>query len=699
MYKCKKVLLNTKKVLLNTITITLISTVLLFISSLASAQSAIPPYINYQGRLIDQASGAPVNGVKSITFALYDSATGGAPIYSQTQPVTITNGAFSVYLGKGEGNYQGEKVSDGIPAEVFTEHSARYLGIKMEDSSAEMAPRQLLSSVAYAYKAEEAEKARVAESVMGQVTANSTGNVGIGTISPSEKLEVTGNIKAAGAVKATSFEGDGSKLTGVLLRKHSLDAADGKPVDAVYVDNEGDVGIGTTAPAGRLHVSVPPLPISNDDPTPSMLSASGLGLYSPTTLLDNLPSGNSMSTNGATAGAWLKIDVGAGNEKAYVKARMYTGSGGNANFTIQYSDNDSAWSNAATNFWVTQPHWNEIAWSSQGAHRYWRFLLTNTPGNGPWYNELEMFTDIPCSDADLVVSNSGNLGIGTTEPSGRLEVNIASSDSTSLPLIIRKGATSYVTVSNSGNVGIGPTTKPTEPTGGLEITQGGEYTVDPGTLVLRGGHAGIRLKAGGGGHVPYIRFTTDDGGDEAIEMGLGNSAGKPFYFNRSVGQQEGGAAVVINNSGNLGIGTTSPSYKLHVAGDAMANHWYTSSDSRLKENITPLTNAIDKVSALRGIYFNLKGESPSKREVGVIAQEVEAMLPEVVSEDAQGYKSVDYSKLTPLLIEATKAQQVQIEGQQAQIEEQRAQIESQQVQIEALKALICQGHPEAEICQ
>jgi hypothetical protein len=75
--------------------------------------------------------------------------------------------------------------------------------------------------VAYAYKAEQAERAvqseraREAENLMGQVNVNSTGNVGIGTTSPSEKLEVDGNIKAAGIVKATSFEGDGSKLTGV----------------------------------------------------------------------------------------------------------------------------------------------------------------------------------------------------------------------------------------------------------------------------------------------------------------------------------------------------------------------------------------------------------------------------------------------------------------------------------------------------
>jgi hypothetical protein len=189
----------------------------LFRSPLAFAQ-AIPPYINYQGRLTNQASGAPVNGVKTITFSLYSGDKDKTPIYQQTQQVSVTNGAFSVYLGKGEGNYQGSKVSEGIPAEVFTKYSARYLGIKIADSPAEMSPRQLIASVGYAYvsekakeaekateaerakeadKAIEADRARIAESVMGQITVDaSAGNVGIGTTNPSAKLEVAGTIKS-----------------------------------------------------------------------------------------------------------------------------------------------------------------------------------------------------------------------------------------------------------------------------------------------------------------------------------------------------------------------------------------------------------------------------------------------------------------------------------------------------------------------
>ncbi len=76
----------------------------------------------------------------------------------------------------------------------------------------------------------------------------------------------------------------------------------------------------------------------------------------------------------------------------------------------------------------------------------------------------------------------------------------------------------------------------------------------------------------------------------------------------------------------------------------------------------------------------------SNRQVGVIAQEVEAVLPEAVSEDAQGYKSVDYSKLTPLLIEASKAQQAQIELLKAENEANEAAVRELKAENEALKA-------------
>lgn len=208
------------KILLNMV---LMIALLIFSSSLLFAQS-IPQYINYQGRLADQVSGAPINGVKSITFSLYNTPLEGTPIYSQTKEVNITNGVFSVYLGQGEGNYNGNAIVDGIPIEVFTEHSARYIGIKIKDSQTEMSPRQLISSVAYSFQTA---KAKEAENVMGQVIVDrSSGNVGIGTINPSENLEVTGNIKVSNTVKAMSFEGINTKLSGNLEVSGTIQGAE-----------------------------------------------------------------------------------------------------------------------------------------------------------------------------------------------------------------------------------------------------------------------------------------------------------------------------------------------------------------------------------------------------------------------------------------------------------------------------------------
>jgi hypothetical protein len=103
------------------------------------------------------------------------------------------------------------------------------------------------------------------------------------------------------------------------------------------------------------------------------------------------------------------------------------------------------------------------------------------------------------------------------------------------------------------------------------------------------------------------------------------------------------------------------------------------SDERLKTHLGKIENAIDKVKALEGFYYEANSVAQSlgykvKREVGVGAQAVQKVLPEIVSEAPASakYLTIDYSKLTPLLIEAVKEQQQQIENQQKQIEELKA---------------------------
>jgi hypothetical protein len=97
------------------------------------------------------------------------------------------------------------------------------------------------------------------------------------------------------------------------------------------------------------------------------------------------------------------------------------------------------------------------------------------------------------------------------------------------------------------------------------------------------------------------------------------------------------------------------------------------SDANLKKNVVEITDPIAKIMSIRGVTFRPNETAlalgvTDKEEVGVIAQEVEAVLPQLVTPSAfKGYKTVKYDKLTALLVEAVKAQQLQIDALRAEI--------------------------------
>lgn len=134
----------------------------------------------------------------------------------------------------------------------------------------------------------------------------------------------------------------------------------------------------------------------------------------------------------------------------------------------------------------------------------------------------------------------------------------------------------------------------------------------------------------------------------------------------------GTEALRVNASGNVGIGTTSPQYKLDITGntnisgnlsvngsisatgDVIA---YTTSDERLKLNVEPITSALDKLDSINGVNYDWNTDLQtvhSGHDVGVLAQEIESVLPEAVITRADGYKAVNYEKIIPLLIQAIK---------------------------------------------
>jgi len=177
--------------------------------------------------------------------------------------------------------------------------------------------------------------------------------------------------------------------------------------------------------------------------------------------------------------------------------------------------------------------------------------------------------------------------------------------------------------------------------------------------------------------------------------GNGVSGSKNVY----IGNFTGGGAVGDSNVfiGNFAGYSESGSQKLYIDNTSTSsplikgdfnsnclqvngNFYYTGSfgacsDARYKKNIQPISNALSYIMKLQGInYYWRQNEFPdvpfsNRKQIGLIAQDVEKLIPELVSENNDGYKTIDYAKLTPLLIESIKSQQESIEKQKLLINE------------------------------
>jgi len=120
-----------------------------------------------------------------------------------------------------------------------------------------------------------------------------------------------------------------------------------------------------------------------------------------------------------------------------------------------------------------------------------------------------------------------------------------------------------------------------------------------------------------------------------------------------------GSANQVLYKDNNNVATTSANLQFNGTNLTCAGTVTANSDERLKENVKTISDALDKVKKLRGVEYDHK--KTGEHSIGVIAQEVEKVLPELVFEDALGVKSVGYANIVAVLIEAIKEQQEQIE--------------------------------------
>jgi hypothetical protein len=264
----------------------------------------IPNMINYQGYLTD-SDGSPIDGTVNLTFSLYGTDSGGSPLWSDSYLVLVVNGLVNkdlgpinldlihpVYLG-----IQIESDPEMSPRQALTSVPFAYVAEKAADTDKlggidssnfltsetdPTVPANLKDGVNWSEVSnrptglDDGDDVGITLETDPEVGSNTTdyvpkwngsalvtstiydnGNVGIGTATPNSKLEVAGTIHSTsggvkfpdGTTQTTAASGGGSG------DGHSLDAADGDPTDAVYVDNSGNVGIGTTTPARKLHIS------------------------------------------------------------------------------------------------------------------------------------------------------------------------------------------------------------------------------------------------------------------------------------------------------------------------------------------------------------------------------------------------------------------------------------------------------------
>jgi hypothetical protein len=211
------------------------------------------------------------------------------------------------------------------------------------------------------------------------------------------------------------------------------------------------------------------------------------------------------------------------------------------------------------------------------------------------------------------------------------------------------GTSNSFVILAGGSVGIG-TTSPA-------------YTLD----VSVGANAGSFLR--GTGDVRYHVFSTSATnwvGYELRSSNVNSFAGGIFRNNGDNNRvslyNKNAEAISLMDAGSVGIGTTSPGYKLDVDGTIRATGDVIAySDARVKTNVKTLEKALEKINLLRGVSYTRTDSEDKSEKIGVIAQEVLEILPQVVQQDDSGNYSVAYGNMVGVLIEAVKELSARIE--------------------------------------
>ncbi|NTW31702.1 MAG: tail fiber domain-containing protein [Bacteroidetes bacterium] len=510
------------------------------------------------------------------------------------------------------------------------------------------------------------------------------GNIGIGTTNPGVKLDVIGST--SGSLRLSDCTTDATlKLGRIVGRQYTNTDVDFLAFDIRGLSNSNEINYGGGSGilnAATSHIFYTAANKTTLNGTARMIIDNngniGIGTTSPNDKLEvngNVNIGSYTNANPIGYGGNTLLVAGSGGTGAVQAGATTADADG-----VAYGDINIL--NLGTT--STEKRLVLIRGLSSGA------TANNRGGKLAVYVKNDNSTGF--TEA-LDISNTGNIGIGTTSPDKKLEIWAGSGKMNTLyfseindgsdypdvgrilPVLIDATVggedsrldfqTAYnsvlgtrVSIDNVGNVGIG-TTSPAQKldiAGTIKLTGNIIKTTD--WLYLSGLNGNVFVQ--GTGTNQGIRT---DGTSQSIQA-----------YSAPLGAE---STLALNpNGGNVGVGTASPgSYKLNVAGTLYTSGGCTGcSDQRWKKDITEIESPLQTIALLRGVQFNWRtNEYPDmffseSKDVGLIAQEAEKVMPELVYE-FDGYKYVKYDRLTPLLVEGMKEQQKMIDEQHKQIEE------------------------------
>jgi hypothetical protein len=645
-----------------------------------SSDVTVPTIVNFSGTLTD-VNGKPLTGIVGVTFYLYQDQQGGAPLWIETQNVQPDRmGHYSVMLGS--------TTSQGLSPDLFASGQARWLGVQAQGQ--EEQPRVMLLSVPYAMKAVDAQTIGGLPPSAFVLAAPPTANA----------ARAVGGSKAA-SVPATSSD---VTTTGGTADKIPMFTAATKIQNSILSQTGTtaiNVGGNLNLPAtGRFEIGNDLFAFGSSENRNAFLGFAGnttttgggdntatgyAALAYNTTGENNTAIGGSAlfsnytgSSNTAVgAGALYHNTMGEAQEPGQASSNTAVGTGAlSGNTTGSYNtatgedalySNTTSVANTASGYQALYSNGTSSYNDAFGYQALFSQSCTATPCDG--YNDAFGY--------QALYSNQGqeNAAFGYQA----LYSNIDEDFNTAV------GYQALYSNTGANNTAVGWSA--------LYASQGGQANTAIGNQAL-GYYTG-------GGSNTGVGNNSGVTADESLATGsyntfLGNAAGMSTG-SLSNATAIGSCALVSASSAlvlgaptnacgqtsntQVGIDVSNPSNILTVlqgGGPAIADGWSTYSSRRWKTNIHPLQNALSKVEQLRGVSYDLKDSG--KHEIGVIAEEVGQVVPEVVSYEKNGKDAtgVDYSRLTALLIEAVKQQQKQVVAQQKQIALQQSQIRKQQ---------------------